>query len=131
MKCYVFLTSSGNEVYIGATLSKMNLDSGRYCWTTSPEQYVKAAVINVEEGLARSGKRFLFKFVTPLLRNYAPWMEDSTELMADSMQRYQELIVKLIWAVGIGSLDILWETSLLLIYPELGTSRKHSISLDI
>ena len=45
------------DVYLGATLSNMKLDSGKYCWTTSPEQYVKAAVTDVEEDLARSGKR--------------------------------------------------------------------------
>ena len=45
-----------SDIYIGATLSKMNLDSGKYCWIMSPEQYVKAAVTNVEEDLVRSGK---------------------------------------------------------------------------
>ena len=76
------------DVYLGATLAKMKLDSGKYCWTMSPEQYVKAAITNVEEDLARSGKRFLSKFVTPLLSNYAPWLEDSPELMVDGVQRY-------------------------------------------
>ena len=35
------------DVYTGATLAKMKLDSGNYCWTMSPEQYMKAAVTNV------------------------------------------------------------------------------------
>ena len=46
------------DTYIGATLDTMKLDSGKYCWTMSPEQYVKAVVTNVEEDLARSGKIF-------------------------------------------------------------------------
>ena len=46
------------NVYIGYTFSKMKFESGKYCWTMSPEQYVKAAVTNVEEDLTRSGKIF-------------------------------------------------------------------------
>ena len=45
------------DVYLGATLADMKLESGKYCWTMLPEKYVKAAVSNVEEDLARSGKR--------------------------------------------------------------------------
>ena len=65
------------DVYIGETLAKMKFDSGKYCWTISLEQYVKAMVANVEEDLARSGKIFPSKFVIPLSRNYATWLEDS------------------------------------------------------
>ena len=36
------------DVYLGATLAKTKLESGNYCWTMSPEKYVKAAVTNVE-----------------------------------------------------------------------------------
>ena len=44
-------------VYLGATLYNMKLESVKYCWTISTEQYVKATVTNVEEYLASSGKR--------------------------------------------------------------------------
>ena len=123
-----------NDVYLGAPLSKMKLESGKYCWTMSPEQYLKAAFTNVEEELASSGNRFPSKFITQLLRNYAPWLEDSPETMADGVQRYQELIGQLIWSVEIIRLDILMETLLLsryLVIPQVGTLSKHSISLDI
>ena len=36
------------DIYLGVTLSKMKLDNGKYCWTMLPEQYLKAAVTNVE-----------------------------------------------------------------------------------
>ena len=62
------------DTYLGATISKMKLDSGNYCWTMSPEQYVKAAGTDFKEDLARSGKMFLSKSVTPLSRKYAPWL---------------------------------------------------------
>ena len=36
------------DLYLGSKLAKMKLESGKYFWTMSPEQYVKAAVTNVE-----------------------------------------------------------------------------------
>ena len=44
------------DIYLGASLAKINLESGNNFCTMSPEQYVKAAVANVEENLARNGK---------------------------------------------------------------------------
>ena len=76
-----------SNVYIGSILANMKLESGKYCWTMFPEQYVKAAVTNVEEDLAKCGNRLPLKCVTPLLRNYAPWLGDFPELMADGVQR--------------------------------------------
>ena len=75
------------DVYLGDTLAKMKFYSGKYCWIMSPEQFLKAAVTNVEEDLARSDKRFLSKYSTPFLKNYAPSLEDSTELIADSVKQ--------------------------------------------
>ena len=63
-------------------------ENGKYCWTMSPEKHVKAAVTNVEEDLARIWKIFPSKYVTPLSSNYAPWMENFPELMADGVQQY-------------------------------------------
>jgi hypothetical protein len=111
------------DVYLGATLSKMSLVGGKECWTMSPEQYVRAAVNNVEEDLARKGKRLPTKCVTPFSCNYAPWLETTSELKADGVQRYQELIGQLRWAVEIGRVDILLEVSLLSSYlamPRIG-----------
>jgi hypothetical protein len=45
------------DVFLGATIAKMSLDNGETCCTMLPEQYVKAAVTNVEEDLAKHGKR--------------------------------------------------------------------------
>ena len=111
------------EVYLGATLAEFKTPDGTACWTMSPEQYVKAAVKNVEEDLAKNGKRLPSKCVTPFSCNYAPWLEESPELKADGVQRYQELIGQLRWAVEIGRVDILLETSLLSSYlamPRVG-----------
>ena len=77
---------------------------------------MKAAVTNVEEDLARSGKRLLSKCVTPISRNYAPCLEDSPELMEDGVQGYQELIGLLRWAIEIGGIEIMLDTLLLSSY---------------
>ena len=53
-----------------------------------PEQYVKAAVKDVEEELAMSTNILPSKCVTQLSGNYAPWLEDFPELMADIVQQY-------------------------------------------
>ena len=111
------------DVYLGATIAKMSLDKGKTCWTMAPEQYVKAAVTNVEEDSANHGKRLPSKCVTPFSCNYAPWLEETPELKADGVQRFQELIGQLRWAVEIGCVDILLETSLLSSYlamPRVG-----------
>ena len=104
------------DVYLGATIARMTLADGNTCWTMSPEQYVKSAVNNVEEELAKIGKRLPSKCVTPFSSGYAPWLEDTPELKADGVQRFQELIGQLRWAVEIGRTDILLETSLLSSY---------------
>jgi hypothetical protein len=111
------------DVYLGATIARMTLADGKTCWTMSPEQYVKSAVTNVEEELAKHGKRLPSKCVTPFSSGYAPWLEDTPELKADGVQRFQELIGQLRWAVEIGRVDILLETSLLSSYlamPRIG-----------
>jgi hypothetical protein len=104
------------EMYLGATLAKMMMDDGNYCWTMSPEAYVKSAVATVEETLAKSGRRLPGKCVTPFACNYSPWLETTEELKADGVQFYQELIGVLRWSVEIGRVDILLETSLLSSY---------------
>ena len=113
------------EDYLGAQISKMLArdGSGRKFWTMSSEKYCKAAVTNVEERLARAGKRLPSKCRTPMTSSYAPEMEVSAELKADGVQYYQELIGVLRWACEIGRVDILLEVSLLSTYlasPRIG-----------
>jgi hypothetical protein len=59
----------------------------------------------------------------PLAPDYRPELETSEELKADGVQYYQELIGVLRWAVELGRVDILLETSLLLTHlamPRIG-----------
>jgi hypothetical protein len=60
------------DVHLGAALTEMKLDNGKLCWTASPEQCAKAADANVEEDLAKSGKRLPSKCATPFSNDHAP-----------------------------------------------------------
>ena len=122
------------DVYLWATPAKMKLERRNYFWTTFPEQYVKAAVTNVEEDLASCGKRFPPKYITALLSNYAPWLEDLLELTADGVQQYRELIDQIRWAVRPDAWKSSWRRrcyKATLRCPGSGTLSKHYISLDI
>ncbi len=57
------------EMYLGATLAEKNI-SGIMCWTMSSEQYVKAAIANVEAKLDESGQRLPTRCTSPLQTNY-------------------------------------------------------------
>jgi hypothetical protein len=101
------------DMYLGVTLELKQNSCGTKCWTMSPEKYVNASVKNVEETLAKDGKRLPKSCPTPMQGNYHPSEDVSTELNADGLGLYQELIGVLRWAVEIGRLDILLEVALL------------------
>jgi hypothetical protein len=111
------------ENYLGAVLAKMTMNDGSECWTMSSEKYCKAAVTNVEEKLAKSGRRLPTKCGAPLTSGYKPELDVSQELKADGLNYYQELIGVLRWAVELGRVDLLLETSLMsahLALPRIG-----------
>ena len=99
--------------YLGTGLSKMMTENGRECWSMSPEKYCKAAVLKAEQMLSKDGKILLTKCKTPLKSGYCPELGVSQELKSDGVQYYMELIGVLRWAVDIGRVDILYETSIM------------------
>ena len=110
------------EMYLGAQLDQMFVD-GNECWTMSAEKYIQASIKNVESTLAKKGLRLPTKCFTPLPTDYRPELDTSAELKSDGVQYFQELIGMLRWAVEIGRVDILLETSLLsthLAMPRVG-----------
>ena len=68
----------------------------------SSETYVKAAVQNVEETLAKSEKRFSGRCVAPLRSGYRPETNDSAQLKSDGLQYYQEVIGVIRWIFELG-----------------------------
>ena len=111
------------ENYLGTGLSKMMTANGRECWSMSPEKYCNADVLNIEHKLSEEGKRLPNKCKTPLKSEYRPELDVFQELKADGVQYYMELIGLLRWAVEIGRVDILYETSIMsthLALPRVG-----------
>ena len=100
------------EVYLGAQLDTMTID-GFDGWTMSSQKYAKAAIDNVEEVRGRTNQRLPTKCGTPLKSGYRPELDTSQELKHDGLQRYQELLGMLGWAVELGRVDILLETALM------------------
>ena len=98
--------------YSGAQLSR-RIINGQECWNMSSEQYVKAAIANVEAALDKSGQRLPSRATKPMQSGYRPELDVTAELNLSGMRYYQELIGFLRWAVDIGRIDILLEVSLL------------------
>ena len=79
----------------------------------SSAKYVKVSVNNVEETQAKSEKRLIGRCVEPIWSGYWPETDYWSELKADSLQYYQELIGVLRWIFELGRVDILLETLLM------------------
>ena len=105
-------------MYLGAALSVME-DDGIQGWCMTSGKYVKAAVENVEQELARVNQQLPSRCKTPMTIGYHPECDVSAELTADGVQRYQELIGVLGWAAELGHVDILLEMAMLSIYMAL------------
>ena len=105
----------------------MLLEVSKTCWTISADQYVNSEVTNVEKSLDRGGRRMTSIWVTTLSIKYCPWLEESPQLRVNGVQSFQELIGQIIWAVVIGRIEILFETSLnwiCLAIPRIGHPEK-------
>ena len=63
-------------MYLGVTIYKMRLKGGNMLWKMLSYQYVKSAVTNVEDILARNGRMLPSKCVTPLSSKYSTWLEE-------------------------------------------------------
>ena len=99
--------------YLGATITRMDNVDGDQCWAMSSDQYCAALVTNVEDELMKKGLKLPSKCVTPTSNGYRPEMDCTPELKAAGVQRFQEIIGSLRWAIELGRVDILLETSLL------------------
>ena len=111
------------EMYLGGNISRARTANDVECWTLSSEKYVKSAVANVEEKLAKIGERLPSKCATPMSVGYHPSVDVSNELSGDGVRYFQELIGVLRWAIELGRVDILLEVSLLsthLALPRVG-----------
>ena len=100
------------EHYLGARLAQKVI-GGVECWTMTSDDYVRAAIANVEVALHESGQRLPSRCTTPMQSNYRPELDESPELKIDGVRYFQELIGVLRWAVELGRIDIIMEVSML------------------
>ena len=101
------------DVYLGATVEKIESKSGVPCWAMSPEAYMKNAIKIVESLLEEDGdeKRLRSTARTPFPSNYRPELDVTPELSPDMASRFMQLIGILRWAVELGQLDVFHELS--------------------
>ncbi len=68
------------SIYLGGKMSKVTLNNGVEAWSFSSSQYVQAAVKNVEEYLAKEGRKLPRRAASPFTANYRPETDTSSEL---------------------------------------------------
>ena len=85
------------SIYLGAKLQQKELN-GRTCWTMSSVDYINAAFTNVEEGLAKKGRKLDLKETTSMNSTTVVELDTSDELDKEGIQYFQELIGILRWA---------------------------------
>ena len=66
-------------MYLGATLSQVETETGTKFWSMSSEKYVKAEIDNLESKLGKSGMH-LPKCRTPMSMSYHPSEDVTKEL---------------------------------------------------
>ena len=82
-------------------------------WALLSDKYIKAALDTIEKLLADTGKHLPSKCKTPISSGYRPELDTTLELNAEGLQKYQEMIGMLRWAVKFGHVDMLLETAMM------------------
>ena len=105
--------------YLGAGV-EFKMINGVECWTMNSNDYVKAAITNVDKKLAEKGLRLQPKCPTPIASGYRLELDSSAELNDLDGRYYQELIGVLRWAgVELGRIGIHMEVSMVSTYLAL------------
>ena len=98
--------------YLGTRLQKKIINK-QECWSMTSQNYVKAAIDNVETTIKDTRWKLPSQAKTPMTSNYVPEMNSSLELSDKDKTFFQEWIEILRWATEIGRMDILLKVSLL------------------
>ncbi|GFH56846.1 hypothetical protein CTEN210_13322 [Chaetoceros tenuissimus] len=101
--------------YLGGTMEKVQIQDGSSAWSMNCVEYLKGAIENVDNQLQDhdsalknygDGKR-------PYPSSYRPEMDVTQELDAELMNRFQQYIGVLRWAIELGRIDVMTEVSCL------------------
>jgi hypothetical protein len=99
--------------YLGALISKYQLQDGSWAWAMSSDAYIKSALDNIQIYLNKKGERLKTKTSCVLPSGWKPEL-DTTDLLSDEEAGfYQSQIGILRWAVELGRIDIATEVSML------------------
>ena len=101
------------DMYLSASIKKVETTDGTECWIMSADKCVKDAVENAKLKLTKRNCRLTSRYNTPMATTYHTRKNTTKEMNADVLQVYQELIGILQWAVEIVRVEILLEVSLL------------------
>ena len=106
------------KIYLGAGTELFQLPDGTTAWSMVSKQYVKAAVETVTNLLLEDGRELKPPSAKkahkgPLPTTYKPELDTTRELNPDKVQRYQQIIGILRWAIELGRVDILHEVSIM------------------
>ena len=110
------------KIYLRVQLEKMTVGT-HDGWALSSDKYIKAALDTVEKSLADAPKRLPPKCKNPISSGYRPELDITPKLNAEGLQKYQEMIGMLRWAVELGRFDMLLETAMMsthLALPRVG-----------
>lgn len=97
------------NIYLGGQMRQVELENGVTARAFGSTQYIKAAVSNVKDYLAKRGKALPTRAKTPLLNGYRPEIDVTDELRPEEASYYQSLIGILRWIVELGQVDICCE----------------------
>ena len=87
------------DMYLCASIQKVETADGTECWMMSAEKYLKAVVENIELKLSKSNYRLPSRCDNPMVITYQPSEDVSKEMNAEGLQVYQDFIGILRWAV--------------------------------
>jgi hypothetical protein len=116
---YVELKEKSNgppKLYLGGHLSLVELDNGVKAWAFISSQYVRAAVRNVEDFIAKDEtKRWKLpnKAETPMCTSYGQELDVTPEMSPQEAAYYQSIIGILRWIVELGGGDICLDVSMM------------------
>ena len=82
-------------------------------WALSSDKFIKVVLDTVEKSLADAGKRLPSKCKTLISSGYRPELDTTPELNDEGLQKYQEMIGMLRWAVKLGRVDVLLEMAMM------------------
>ena len=111
------------DVYLGAKIRKVMVDTDTYAWAQSSAGYVKEAIKTAEKWCMENGFRLSTKAKTAISFTYRPELDVSEVLEPDAAKWYQGAIGVLRWANELGRVDIMTEVSMLasqMVQPRIG-----------